>query len=106
MILAGIKVEPLDDRLDARTAQDLLLHRRQPRVQVLIDDRLDVVLRNLLLLDEHQGLRHVLRSWDVADAEADSEKKDRAGQNQPDPALQYFRVVLDGQITMPEHNPP
>ena len=55
---AGIQVESLDDRLNARTAQDLLLHRRQARAQIFIDDGLHIVFRNLLLLDQHQRLRH------------------------------------------------
>jgi hypothetical protein len=43
-------------------------------------DRLYIVFRNLLLLDEHKRLRHVLRGNDVADAHANSEENDRADQ--------------------------
>ena len=102
----GKQVKTLDDRFDARTAQDLFLHRRQPLAQIFIDDRLHVVFRNLLLLDDHQRLRHVLRSHDESDAYANPQEQNPRSQNQPESPSKDTGVVFYSQFTVPEHTAP
>ena len=105
-LVVGEQIEALNNRLDARAAQDLLLHRRQTRLEIFSDDGLHIIFRNLLLLYQYQRLRHVLRRHDIAYADTNRKEKDRASQNQPESPLQYPRVVLHCHFTMPEHTTP
>ena len=64
---------------EARAAQDLLLHRGEPAAQIFGNDRLDVVVRNLLLLDQNKRLRDVPGLHEMADPVRDDRQNESPG---------------------------
>jgi hypothetical protein len=98
-----VQTKFLNDRLQARSAQDLLLHGCQPFQQIFADDGLDHAVRNLLLLHKHQRLGGVY----VVEKKRHGIGEDSAQhcweQQYPLAPPDDCHVIIECQFAMPEH---